>query len=143
MGEEPELDEKDEIQDVHVMNSDDLVSDNELEDKMEEDVNVQLNDLDGDDFTEESHSVLPETSDSDGIQGEDFVETIESEKNEMLGQSDELVGHPLFYDSIPDDSLFTVQEIPDPEQFQQNDNEGTMELNDSDGFYQEAFNSAQ
>ena len=34
MGEEPELDEKDKIQDVHVMNSDDLVSDNELEDKM-------------------------------------------------------------------------------------------------------------
>lgn len=147
MGEEPELDEKDEIQDVHVMNSDDLVSDNELEDKMEEDVNVQLNDLDGDDFTEESHSVgnsdLPETSDFDGIQGEDFVETIESEKNETLGQSDELVGNPLFYDSIPDDSLFTVQEFPDPEKFQQNDNEGTLELNDSDGFYQEAFNSAQ
>ncbi|WP_143318671.1 hypothetical protein, partial [Carnobacterium maltaromaticum] len=108
---------------------------------MAEDVNVQLNDLDGDDFTEKSHSVgnsdLPETSNSDGIQGEDFVETIESEKNETLGQSDELVGNPLFYDSIPDDSLFTVQEISDPEQFQQNDNEGTMELNDSDGFYQE------
>ena len=71
------------------------------------------------------------------------METIESEQNETLGQSDELVGNSLFYDSIPDDSLFTVQEIPDPEQFQQNDNEGTMELNDSDGVYQEAFNSAQ
>lgn len=144
MGEEPELDEKDEIQDVHVVNSDDLVSDDELEDKMEEDVNVQLNDLDGDDFTEESHSVgnsdLSETSDSDGIQGEDFVETIESDKNETLGQSNELVGNPLFYDSVPDDSLFTVQEIPDLEQFQQSENEG---VNDSDGFYQEAFNSAQ
>lgn len=141
-----QLDENEEIQDVRVMNSDDLVSDDELEDTME-DVNVQLNDLDGDDFTEESNSVgnsdLPETSDSDGIQGEDFVAPIESETNEMLGQSDELVGNPLFYDSVPEDSLFKVEEISDPEQFQQNENEETMGVNESDGFYQEAFNSTQ
>lgn len=138
------MDEKEEIQDVRVMNSDDLVSDEELDDKIE-DVNVQMNDLDGDDFTEDSNSVgntdLSETS--DGIQGEDFVEPNEIEQHEALGQFDELVGNPLFYDSVPDDSLFTVQEITDPEQFQQNQNEETIGVNDSDSFYQEAFNSGQ
>ncbi|MDZ5757542.1 hypothetical protein RAK27_02615 [Carnobacterium maltaromaticum] len=139
-----QLDENEEIQDVRVMNSDDLVSDEELDEKIE-DVNVQLNDLDGDDLVEnpDANGKNEFSKPSDAIQGEDFVEQNEDVKNETLERSEELVGSSLFYDSVPDDSLFTVPEIPDPEQFQQNDNEGTMELNDSDAFYQEAFNSAQ
>ena len=139
-----QLDEREEIQDVRVMNSDDLVSDEELDEKIE-DVNVQLNDLDGDDLIEnpDKNGNNEFSKPSDAIQGEDFVEQNEDMKNETLERSEELVGSSLFYDSVPDDSLFTVPEIPDPEQFQQNDNEGTMELNDSDAFYQEAFNSAQ
>lgn len=139
-----QLDENEEIQDVRVMNSDDLVSDEELDEKIE-DVNVQLNDLDGDDLVENSDANGKNefSKPSDAIQGEDFVEQNEDVKNETLERSEELGGSPLFYDSVPDDSLFTVPKIPDPEQFQQNDNEGTMELNDSDAFYQEAFNSTQ
>lgn len=139
-----QLDENEEIQDVRVMNSDDLVSDEELDEKIE-DVNVQLNDLDGDDLVEnpDANGKNEFSKPSYAIQGEDFVEQNEDVKNETLERSEELVGSPLFYDSVPDGSLFTVPEIPDPEQFQQTDNEGTMELNDSDAFYQEAFNSTQ
>lgn len=139
-----QLDENEEIQDVRVMNSDDLVSDEELDEKIE-DVNVQLDGLDGDDLVEnpDANGNNEFSKPSDVIQGEDSVEQNEDVKNETLERSKELVGSPLFYDSVPDDSLFTVPEIPDPEQFQQTDNEGTMELNDSDAFYQEAFNSAQ
>ncbi|MFS7398063.1 hypothetical protein [Carnobacterium maltaromaticum] len=139
-----QLDEKEEIQDVRVMNSDDLVYDEELDEKIE-DVNVQLNDLDGDDLIEnpDKNGNNEFSKPSDVIQGEDFVEQNEDVKNETLEHSEELVGSPLFYDSVPDDSLFTVQEIPDPEQFQQNNNEEIMGINELDGIYQEAFNSGQ
>lgn len=139
-----QLDENEEIQDVRVMNSDDLVSDEELDEKIE-DVNVQLNDLDGDDLVEnpDANGKNEFSKPSDVIQGEDFVEQNEDVKNETLARSEELVGSPLFYDSVPDDSLFTVPEIPDPEQFQQNDNEEIMGINELNGIYQEAFNSGQ
>lgn len=139
-----QLDENEEIQDVRVMNSDDLVSDEELDEKIE-DVNVQLNDLDGDDLVEnpDKNGNNEFSKPSDVIQGEDFVEQNEDVINETLERSEELVGSPLFYDSVPEDSLFTVPEIPDPEQFQQNDNEEIMGINELDGIYQEAFNSGQ
>ena len=137
---ETELEEKEEIQDVRVVNSDDLVSDDELDEKVDE-VNGRITDLDGKELSENPNGIgsTDLSKPSDTIHGEDFVEQNESVRTETLERSDELVRSQMFYDSVPDDSLFTVQENPDPEQFQLNENEGTISLNDSDDFYQEAF----
>ncbi len=137
---ESELDEKEEIQDVRVVNSDDLVSDDELDEKVDE-VNGRITDLDGKELSENSNGIgstdlsIP----SDTIHGDDFVEQNESLRTESIERSEEVVESQMFYDSVPDDSLFTVQENPDPEQFQLNENEATMSLNNSDDFYQESF----
>lgn len=125
---ETELDEKEEIQDVRVVNSDDLVSDDELDEKVDE-VNGRITDLDGKELSEnpDGKGRTDLSKPSDTIHGEDFVEQNESLRTESVERSEELVGNQMFYDSVPDDSLFTVRENPDFENVQQNENEVAME----------------